>query len=123
MPIKLILILYIINIYNLCITYSTNLRFYSSGLEISEPMTDNQLRELLKGDNSAQHATGSRQGWIESSKAFPGLRRAEKRFSQISSYVMKRKSSIAPSLNRFDGIRFHIKKRGGILLYLYHDNV
>ncbi|XP_060568420.1 uncharacterized protein LOC132727023 [Ruditapes philippinarum] len=79
-----------------------------TGLEISAPLSDHEMDELLKDgtiEKPRQHP------WVESA-TMKGLRNAEVRFSAaISSFVSKRKSSV-PTLSRFDGIRFHIKKRG-----------
>ncbi|WAR18839.1 hypothetical protein MAR_000677 [Mya arenaria] len=78
-----------------------------TGLEISQPMSDEQMSELMEGNNIKLPPVHP---WIE--KSTPrGFRNAEIRFSTFSSYVNKRKSSI-PTLNKFDGIRFHIKKKG-----------
>ncbi|WAR20640.1 hypothetical protein MAR_002478 [Mya arenaria] len=129
-----------------------------TGLEISQPMSDEQMSELMEGNNiklppvhpwiekSTPRGSGS-SGYIAPSEARAKLgqlssfntsnlwrvnivdmqlmvpnmlvpdifktrfRNAEIRFSTFSSYVNKRKSSI-PTLNKFDGIRFHIKKKG-----------
>ncbi|XP_045185027.2 uncharacterized protein LOC123543029 [Mercenaria mercenaria] len=78
-----------------------------TGLEISAPLSDNEMEELLK-DGTIQKP--KQHPWVEKA-TMHGLRSAEVRFSAISSFVTKRKSSV-PTLNRFDGIRFHIKKRG-----------
>ncbi|KAL4238205.1 Two pore calcium channel protein 1-like [Mactra antiquata] len=78
-----------------------------TGLEISAPLSDTEMQELLQdsGEERPQEHP-----WIQKS-TLRGFRNADLRFSGITSLVNKRKSSM-PTLNRFDGIRFHIKKSG-----------
>lgn len=78
-----------------------------TGLEISAPISDQEMDNIMKNSGiqkPQQHP------WIEKA-TLRGIRHAEIRFSRFNSYVNRRKSSM-PSLNRFDGIRFHIKKKG-----------
>ncbi|KAH3844389.1 uncharacterized protein LOC127873579 [Dreissena polymorpha] len=78
-----------------------------TGLEISQPLSDEQMKEWMRGHDVKAPLVHP---WIEKA-TLRGIRHAEARFSTFSSYVHKRKSSV-PTLNRFDGIRFHIKKKG-----------
>ena len=89
------------------------------GLEISAPISDDDLKCLIKEEASQQANNVTDQlnrprprPWLEKSEVSEMIRKAEKRFSRIGTFVHNRRSEAAPTLNRFDGIRFHLKKRG-----------
>lgn len=93
-----------------------------TGLEISAPLSDDEVKELVKSGEVIPKPTQ----WSEKSSR-RGMRKAMYQLPKVSEYVNKRKS-IAPTLSRFDGIRFHIKKTGWtkievLLQQLYeHEN-
>ena len=91
------------------------------GLEISSPLSDDSLRDLLDPESATQTNHTSVESerrrprpWLEKPDTSDMIRKAEKRFSRIGAFVYNRRSEAAPTLNRFDGIRFHLKKRGKI---------
>ena len=52
--------------------------------------------------------------WLDKSEDM--VNKVDKRLSRIGAFFASRRSTAAPTLNRFDGIRFHLKKRGIYLM-------
>lgn len=85
-------------------------------MEISSPLSDDDFKDLMSPDSN-QEVTNDKtetqrqrpRPWLELEM---GAKMVDKRFSRIGTFFHNRKSAVAPTLNRFDGIRFHLKKRG-----------
>ncbi|KAH3844388.1 hypothetical protein DPMN_086646 [Dreissena polymorpha] len=81
-----------------------------TGMEISQPLSDEQLKEwMMKHDITAPDV----QPWNANAslKQFPGIKHVDVDMTNSRSYLQQRQSTY-PALNKYDGIRFHIKKRG-----------
>ena len=96
--------------------------YFLRGLEISSPLSDDDLKSMLhlKCPPDTNGVTNGTTGemkhlrprpWLDKSEDM--LNKVDKRLSRIGAFfASSRRSTTAPTLNRFDGIRFHLKKRG-----------